>query len=58
MTSHPGVVIANRHGVIPVVSRQGHGNRILKRVSRTGRETSFFGWCWGLQYRLVATDRS
>ena len=27
-----------------------------KRVSRRGSETNFFGWCWGLQYRLVATD--
>jgi len=22
-----------------------------------GRETNFFGWCWGLQDRVVATDR-
>lgn len=29
-----------------------------KAVSRRGRETSFFGWCWGLQYRLVATTAS
>jgi hypothetical protein len=24
----------------------------VERGFRTGRETSFFGWCWGLQYGL------
>lgn len=31
---------------------------MAEEVSQEERETSFFGRCWGLQYRLIATDKA